>query len=326
MFPIIQVVLAKLCDAQYYFAVQYNPHGPIMGRTIEKQIEQRRGTEPAEEDYLALVGERLRLTRARHGMSRKVLSMASGVSERYLAEMERGAGNASLLVVRKLAAAMGIRVSELAAEEADRSVDLNHAVHQLERLSLAQISETRQWMSARFGKHSAADRRRIALIGLTGAGKTTLGQGLATSLGVPFIELDREIERASGMEMSEIFAAHGQSGFRRLEYQALEESLGAHDRCVIATGGSIVTEPRTFDLLLSECFVVWLRASPEQHMGRVAAQGDMRPMTSSRQAMEDLQAILQARAQLYGKANANVDTNATSEDDALEQLKAAIEA
>ena len=296
-----------------------------MGQVIEKQSEHRRGSDPAEEGYLALVGERLRLTRARRGMSRKVLSLASGVSERYLAEMERGAGNASLLVVRKLAAAMGIRVSELAAEELDRSVDLDHAVHQLERLSTTQIAETRQWMAARFGKQNAADRRRIALIGLRGAGKTTLGQGLAASLGVAFVELDREIERASGMEMSEIFAAHGQSGFRRLEYQALEDTLGLHDRCVIATGGSLVTEPRTFDLLLSECFVVWLRATPEQHMERVAAQGDMRPMASSRQAMEDLQAILQARAQLYGKANASVDTSTTTEDDALVQLRAAVE-
>ncbi len=296
-----------------------------MVQATEKLAEQRRGSEPAEEDYLTLVGERLRVTRARRGMSRKVLSLASGVSERYLAEMERGSGNASLLVVRKLSAAMGIRVSELVAEEADRSIDLNHAVHQLERLSASQITEARQWMATRFGKQSAADRRRIALIGLRGAGKTTLGQGLATSLGVPFTELDREIERASGMEMSEIFAAHGQSGFRRLEYQALEETLGQHDRCVIATGGSIVTEPRTFDLLLSECFVIWLRATPEQHMARVAAQGDLRPMASSRQAMEDLQAILQARAQLYGKANASVDTSETSEQDALDQLKAAIE-
>ena len=325
MFPNIERRIGNLCNAPYNLALQYQRHGPIMGNAIEKQVEHRRGSEPAEEGYLATVGERLRVTRARRGMSRKVLSIASGVSERYLAEMERGAGNASLLVVRKLAAAMGIRVSELAAEEPDRSVDLNHAVHQLERLSSAQILETRQWMATRFGKQSAADRRRIALIGLRGAGKTTLGQGLATSLGVPFIELDREIERMSGMEMSEIFAAHGQTGFRRLEYQALEATLSVHDRCVIATGGSIVTEPHTFDLLLSESFVVWLRASPEQHMARVMAQGDMRPMASSRQAMEDLQAILQARAQLYGKANASIDTSIGAQDDVLDQLKAVVE-
>jgi XRE family transcriptional regulator, aerobic/anaerobic benzoate catabolism transcriptional regulator len=140
-------------------------------------------------------------------------------------------------------------------------------------------------------------------------------------MGVPFVELDREIERASGMEMSEVFAAHGQSGFRRLEHDCLEQTLAAYDRCVIATGGSLVTEPRTFDLLLAECFVIWLRASPEQHMERVAAQGDMRPMASSRQAMDDLQAILLARAALYGKANASVDTSAISEAAALEELQ-----
>jgi XRE family transcriptional regulator, aerobic/anaerobic benzoate catabolism transcriptional regulator len=295
-----------------------------MGRLNEKQAEHRRGTEPAEEDYLFLIGERLRMTRAKRGMSRKVLSLASGVSERYLAEMERGAGNASLLVVRKLAAAMGIRVSELAAEEIDRSVDLNHAIHHLERLSPQQILELRHWMVARFGKPGAVERRRIALIGLRGAGKTTLGRGLAANMGVPFIELDREIERANGMEMSEIFAAHGQSGFRRLEFEALEAVLAGHDRCVIATGGSLVTEPRTFDLVLAECFVIWLRASPQQHMDRVAAQGDLRPMASSRQAMEDLEAILQSRAQLYGKADASVDTSAAPEAEALAQLNAIV--
>lgn len=297
-----------------------------MTQADEKSIDHRRGSDPAEEDYLARIGERLRLTRARRGMSRKVLSLASGVSERYLAEMERGSGNASLLVVRRLAAAMGIRVSELAAEEADRSVDLHHAMHQLERLAPAEISETRAWLSSRFGKPQASGRRRIALIGLRGAGKTTLGRALATSIDVPFVELDREIESASGMEMSEVFAAHGQSGFRRLEFQCLEQVLATYDRCVIATGGSLVTEPRTFDLLLAECFVVWLRASPDQHMARVAAQGDLRPMASSRQAMDDLQAILVARAALYGKADASVDTSDGDVATALERLRASIDA
>jgi XRE family transcriptional regulator, aerobic/anaerobic benzoate catabolism transcriptional regulator len=221
---------------------------------------------------------------------------------------------------------MGIRVSELAAEEPDRSIDLHHAVHQLERLPPDQIAEARAWLSSRFGKPQVSDRGRIALIGLRGAGKTTLGQALAGSLGVPFVELDREIERASGMDMSEVFAAHGQSGFRRLEFQCLEQTLVAYERCVIATGGSLVTEPRTFDLLLSECFVVWLRTSPDQHMARVAAQGDLRPMASSRQAMDDLRAILVARAALYSRADASIDTSDTDEVTALEQLRVAIAA
>ncbi len=292
-----------------------------MSQANEKISEPRRGSDPAEEDYLALIGERLRVTRARRGMSRKVLSMASGVSERYLAEMERGAGNASLLVLRKLATAMGIRVAELASEEPDRSVDLNHAIHQLERLSPLQMAEARAMIASRFGRASDDNRRRIALIGLRGAGKTTLGRRLAEDLRVPFIELDREIERASGMDMTELFAVHGQTGFRRLELECLERTIAAHQDCVIATGGSLVTEPHTYDVLLASCFVVWLKAAPEEHMSRVAAQGDMRPMASSRQAMDDLKAILQSRAQLYARAIGSIDTSVGTEEQALEALK-----
>ncbi len=295
-----------------------------MSKARQKFSESRRGSDPAEESYLALIGERLRMTRARRGMSRKVLSAASGVSERYLAEMERGTGNASVLVLRKLATAMGIRVAELASEEPDRSVDLNHAIHQLERLSPQQIAEARTLVASRFGRVNESSRRRIALIGLRGAGKTTLGLRLAEHLRVAFIELDREIERASGMDMAEVFSVHGQVGFRRLELDCLERTIVTHQDCVIATGGSLVTEPHTFDVLLSSCYVVWLTASPEAHMGRVAAQGDLRPMASSRQAMEDLKAILHSRAQLYARASASVDTSAGTEEQAAEALKAAV--
>ena len=211
------------------------------------------------------------------GMSRKILSKASGVSERYLAELERGAGNASLLVLRQIAEALSIEAAALVSDAA-RAADRSDARHPSARAPVAgRACRGAALIAQRFGQAGASAQGRIALVGLRGAGKTTLGQLAAQALAVPFVELDREIERASGMELSEIFATHGQAMFRRLERQCLETIVERFDRAVIATGGSLVTEPATYDLLLSTCFVVWLSATPDEHMGRVLAQGDLRP-------------------------------------------------
>ncbi len=289
-----------------------------MSRTLP--AEPRRGTDPAEGGYLLRVGERIRFMRAQRGMSRKVLAQASGVSERYLAELERGAGNASLLVIRQIATAMSAPIAELVSGEPERSLDFRLAVTQLERLTPDELREAREILSARFGRQTVPKGERVALIGLRGAGKTTLGQAAARALDMPFIELDREIERVAGMDLAEIFSVHGQGFFRRLELQCLEHVVHAYDRAVIATGGSLVTEPATFDLLLASCYVIWLRAAPAQHMERVAAQGDLRPMAGSRQAMEDLEAILESRAPLYARANAELDTSGLDRDEALAAL------
>jgi XRE family transcriptional regulator, aerobic/anaerobic benzoate catabolism transcriptional regulator len=295
-----------------------------MVNTRESTSEPRRGDAPADEAYLKRVGERVRLGRARRGMSRKVLSAASGVSERYLAELERGAGNASLLVLRQIADALGLEAAELVSDRPERPVDLTLAVHQLERLSPPELAEARRLLAQRFGKADASAKGRVALIGLRGAGKTTLGQGAAQALSVPFVELDREVERASGMELSEIFATHGQAMYRRLERQCLEAVIERFERAVIATGGSLVTEPATYDLLLSSCFVVWLSAKPDEHMGRVLAQGDLRPMAEGPQAMDDLKAILESRTALYAKADVEVSTSEKSEGESLAALLAVI--
>jgi XRE family aerobic/anaerobic benzoate catabolism transcriptional regulator len=286
----------------------------------EATADQRRGDAPAAEAYLKRVGERVRLARARRGMSRKILSAASGVSERYLAELERGAGNASLLVLRRIADALSMEAAALVSDEPERSLELTLAMHQLERLSPAELVEARHLIGHRFGIAHATAQGRIALVGLRGAGKTTLGQLAAEALGVPFVELDREIERASGMELSEIFATRGQTMFRRLERQCLETIVGRYARVVIATGGSLVTEPTTYDLLLSTCFVVWLSATPDQHMSRVIAQGDLRPMAEGPQAMDDLNAILDSRKPLYAKADAEVNTSDMTPQGALASL------
>jgi XRE family transcriptional regulator, aerobic/anaerobic benzoate catabolism transcriptional regulator len=282
--------------------------------------EVRRGTAPAEEAYLKHVGERVRIGRARRGMSRKTLAKASGVSERYLAELERGAGNASLLVLRQIAEALGLEMAALVSERPELPLELRLALHQLERLSPAEPTQARYLIQQRFEAHGKSSDGRVALVGLRGAGKTTLGRRAAEQLNMPFVELDREVERASGMELSEIFATHGQGMFRRLERQCLETVVARFERAMIATGGSLVTEPATYDLLLSTCFVVWLSATPDEHMSRVLAQGDLRPMADGPQAMDDLKAILESRTPLYAKANAEVMTSGKSEAEALATL------
>ena len=234
--------------------------------TVDPAPETRRGEAPTA--YLKRVGERVRLGRARRGMSRKVLSQASGVSERYLAELERGAGNASLLVLRQVADALGLEVAQLVGDAPERPIDLTLALHQLERLSPADLAEARRLLAERFGT-AKASHGRIALVGLRGAGKTTLGQRAAEALGVPFVELDREVERASGMELSEIFASHGQGMYRRLERQCLEAVIARFDRVVIATGGSLVTEPGH----LRSAAVVLLRRVAERQAGGAHGPG-----------------------------------------------------
>lgn len=292
--------------------------------TSDITVEVRRGDAPSEEAYLKRVGERIRLGRARRGMSRRALSRASGVSERYLAELERGAGNASLLVLRQLAEALSMEVAVLVSDRPERPMDLTLAIDQLERLTPTQVAEVRRLIAQRFATVSMSLEGRIALVGLRGAGKTTLGKLTAQALGVPFVEIDREIERAGGMELSEIFATRGQAMFRTLERQCLEAIVQRFNRVVIATGGSLVTEPATYDLLLSTCFVVWLTASPEEHMSRVLQQGDLRPMADGPQAMDDLKAILESRRALYAKANAVVSTSEKTETQAFAALLAAI--
>jgi XRE family aerobic/anaerobic benzoate catabolism transcriptional regulator len=290
----------------------------------EMMPEVRRGAAPADEAFLKRVGERVRLARARRGMSRKSLAKASGVSERYLAELERGAGNASLLVLRQIAEALGMDAAMLLGDRPERPIDLALIIHQLERLAPCDLAAARRLLAERFGMAARSGRGRIALVGLRGAGKTSLGQLAAQALGAPFIELDREIERASGTELSEIFAVHGQAMFRRLERQCLENIIRQFDRVVIATGGSLVTEPGTYDRLLAECFVVWLSATPDEHMQRVLEQGDLRPMADSPRAMDDLRAILDSRAPLYAKANAVVNTSGKTQAQAFAALLAAI--
>jgi XRE family aerobic/anaerobic benzoate catabolism transcriptional regulator len=269
--------------------------------------------------YLRRLGERVRILRNQRGMTRKALAAHAKVSERYLAQLEVGKGNCSIVLLRRIARAIGLPVTQLVRDGAEPPLDLVLLTQFLERLAPDMLVEARKLVTGHFSSASE-NRRRIALLGLRGGGKSTLGQLLADKLGVPFIELDREIERRSGAPLSEIFDMFGQETFRRAEREALDDVLRRHPHFVIATSGSIVTEPGTLELLLSSCFTIWVRAEPEEHMKRVMAQGDMRPMAKNARAMDDLVSILKSREPLYAKAEAVIATTGQSPEQNLAEL------
>jgi len=275
-------------------------------------------------EFLRKLGERVREARARRGMSRRILARDSGVSERYLAQLEAGQGNVSVLLLRQIGAALGIALNDLLRDDDNQPVELTLIQQFLQRLPKQRLARIRAQLLRDFGSPPADRGKRIALIGLRGAGKSTLGSALARKFDVPFVELDQEIERDAGISLSEIFLLYGQQGYRRYERRCLERVIEGHERCVIATGGSIVSEPATYDLLLSTCFTVWLKAAPEEHMARVVAQGDTRPMAGNAQAMEDLRRILDGRGMLYGQADATVDTAGQTVEQSLRALKKAV--
>ena len=275
----------------------------------------------SESEYLRLLGERVREMRARRGMTRKILARDSGVSERYLAQLESGQGNISILLLRQIAQALDTPLQALVLDGPEPPVDLVHTTEFLRRLPATELVDARRLLVEHFGGVDLDARRgRIALVGLRGAGKSTLGAMLADRLEAPFLELDRLIEQESGVSLSVIFDLYGQSGFRRLERRVLDQVIERYPRFVLATGGSLVSEPATFERLLTMCFTVWLRATPEEHMQRVIAQGDMRPMADNRESMSDLRRILDVREPLYRKADATIDTGNCSPGETLDML------
>ncbi|MFZ0636145.1 MAG: helix-turn-helix transcriptional regulator [Candidatus Acidiferrales bacterium] len=279
----------------------------------------------AEAEYLKSLGDRVREARARRGMTRKILAKDSGVSERYLAQLETGQGNISILLLRQIAQALDVPIETLILEGPEPSVEFAHTTEFLRRLGADELHRAHQFLQAQFGSADSKTRRsRIALIGLRGAGKSTLGAMLAERLGVPFIELDRIIEQESGVALSVIFDLYGQSGFRRLERQCLDEVLERHSRFVLSTGGSLVSEHATFERLLTTCLTVWLRAAPEDHMQRVIAQGDMRPMAENQESMSDLRRILSGREPLYRKADVAINTSGQTVSESLKALESAV--
>ena len=281
--------------------------------------------EAADADFIQALGLRVREARARRGMSRKLLALNSDVSERYLAQVESGETNPSIMVLRHVTHALGVSLIEL-LEPQHNSPEYRLISRFLEQLSPNRLEEALLRLMRDFGNEDALRRKRIALVGLRGAGKSTLGRALAGELSLPFVELNSAIETEAGMSLNEIFMLYGQPGFRRLERRCLESFIAQHESAVITVGGGIVSEAETFNLLLMNCFTVWVKATPEEHMSRVVAQGDLRPMEGNTEAMEEMRRLLVAREPLYSKADVTVDTTGRRPEDCLTQLRQAVTA
>jgi XRE family transcriptional regulator, aerobic/anaerobic benzoate catabolism transcriptional regulator len=273
---------------------------------------------PADTDpkdpFLASLGERTRALRSRRGLTRKGLAKAAEVSERHLANVEMGVGNASIQFLRQVAQALNCTLAELVGDETASSPEWLMIREILRGRAEPELAQARAALAGMFGAPAseAARRQRVALVGLRGAGKSTLGRMLAEHWGVPFVELNRSVEAVAGCSLSEIHSLYGPAAYRRYERRALEDTIQRFPRAVIATPGGIVSDPATFNLLLAHCYSVWLRASPEEHMSRVLAQGDTRPMSGNAEAMNDLRRILESRAAFYSKADQVFDTGDTT--------------
>jgi len=277
----------------------------------------------AETDFLEQLGQRVRTMRALRGMSRKVLAKVSGISERYIAQLESGKGNVSIVLLRRVSGAMGAHVEDL-IPSSDPVPDWPVIRDLLRKASPAQLAQAREALSGATSPQRRHAFSGIALIGLRGAGKSTLGKRLAERIRWSFVELNKEIERQNGLSVAEIINLYGQEGFRRMEQAALGQLLARKELMVLATGGGIVSEPLTFDLILSSFYTIWVKAEPEEHMARVRGQGDLRPMAEDPSAMAELRNILLSREPLYARANAVVDTAGLSVDAAAARLFEAV--
>lgn len=276
-------------------------------------------------EFLGFVGARVRELRSLRGMTRKAVARDADVSERHLAQLELGDGNISILLLRRIAAALNASLADLFSPKVSVPDEKRMIGELLERLPPNRLHETLRRLTRELASEEKSRRSRIALIGLRGAGKSTLGAKLSREMNVLFIELDREIEKDAGIALAEIFSLYGQAGYRRIEKRTLDRVLKENARAIISIGGGVVSEKETYDRVLSSCLTVWVKASPEEHMSRVIAQGDFRVMGDNNEAMDDLRRILEARETLYRRADIHLETSGESVDESLSKLKQAIQ-
>ncbi|MDR3453539.1 MAG: helix-turn-helix transcriptional regulator [Rhodoferax sp.] len=277
--------------------------------------------------FLVALGERVRTLRSRRGMTRKAVARAADVSERHLANLEYGTGNASILVLLQVSQALQCSLAEMLGDVSTSSPEWLLIRELLERRSEADLRRARVMLGELFGAGGGNEpvrKAHIALIGLRGAGKSTLGRRLADDLGYAFIELSRDIETIAGCGISEIHNLYGANAYRRYERRALEEAIQIYPEVVIATPGGLVSDSANFNLVLTHCYTIWLQADPADHMSRVAAQGDLRPMAASKEAMEDLKRILEGRSAFYSKADLSFNTSLRPLEESFAALRAQV--
>jgi XRE family transcriptional regulator, aerobic/anaerobic benzoate catabolism transcriptional regulator len=279
----------------------------------------------ADENFLSSIAKSVRAARARRGLTRKQLAHEAGVSQRKLSQVEMGEGNISVVLLRRITNALNISFAELFADAISPQPGKRFIQDFLERLPDHRVKDVAQKLLREFGEDVKLRWSRLALIGLRGAGKSTLGAKISKEFKAPFVELDAEIEKDAGVPLAEIFSLYGQSGYRRIERRTLERVLQQHERVVISIGGGVVSEKENYDYLLKNCFTIWIKAQPEEHMARVIAQGDFRAMADNDEAMEDLRRILEAREPLYARADGIVDTSGETVEQSVAKLKNVIQ-
>src|SRR5438552_12968116 len=294
----------------YYNA--YSPREGMNTSTNSKVDTPHRVTSTPDGDFLLFLGKRVRQLRSLRGMTRKMVAREADVSERHLAQLEAGEGNVSIVLLRRIASALDVSLVELFAPEVAEPGEKHLIQRFLLRLPNHRLEDVVFRLMRDFSPGEKSRRKRIALIALRGAGKSTLGSKLASEKGVRFIELDGEIEKDTGMPLGEIFSLYGQSGYRAIERRTLTRVLAEHECAVLSVGGGVVSEKETFDYLVSHCYTIWIKAQPEEHMSRVLEQGDFRAMAGNDRAMEDLRRILEAREPLYRQADMELDTSGSS--------------
>lgn len=278
------------------------------GETVQPELDE--SIDLRVESLIQKVGQRVRKARELKGLPRRVISERSGVSPRYLAQLEAGEGNISIGLLKRVAIALDFRLEWFVSEEdpwSSETLKFTNLYRSTSAVTRAQVMELLDPNTA--DQHKA---QRICLLGLRGAGKSTLGAMAGQSLQVPFCELNREIEDHSGIPVNEVLALYGQEGYRKLETQAVDRIIATHDSVILAVAGGVVSDPEGFKTLLTRFHTIWLKASPAEHMSRVLAQGDTRPMAGNPEAMDQLKTILQNREALYAQADATLETSQKS--------------
>lgn len=255
------------------------------------------------DELLKGLGRRVRDARVGRGMTQRRLADASGLSLRFVSQVENGQGNIAVGRLAQVASALGEPVARLLPDGAAPAYDL---AAELDALDAGQLAAVRAYVRELRG---AAPPKVIALLGIRGAGKSSVGQRLAEQLEVPFVELDRRIEAAAAMSLGDLFAIHGEPYYRQLQLEALQAFIGEGQSAVLATGGSLVTHPESWKLLREHAYTIWLRAGARDHWDRVLAQGDDRPMRRNPQAFQVLEALVAERRPLYEQADRMVDTS-----------------